>query len=245
MNRPFPWSIGLLIFMVFPSLGYSENQKTLYLSSSEDQLSYICITLLKEAYAPLGYQIEPMVLPPFRASPYTNQGLNDGMEARIAEFEKFFPNLVMIPVPIVPLELVAFTKDLSIPIEGWQSLAPHRVALQRGYKIMEINTRGMERHLVSRLDQVFYLLNLDRVQIALSSHVMGLEYLANQQLKTIKPLLPPIVTVNLYHYLHKKHQALVEPVTAQMKQLEASGRIAEVRRQVMQTIQQSLYEEPL
>lgn len=137
----------------------------------------------------------------------------------------------MIPIPVCFLELVVLTKNTQFPVQGWQSLEPYKIGIRRGAKIVEVNTKGMKRHVVSQYEQLFKLLDIGRIDIAVTSRVQGLTLIQKFDLEGFKILEPPLKTTNLYHYLHKKHENLVPKITASLQEMEKKGEILKIRQQ--------------
>ncbi|MDM8517618.1 transporter substrate-binding domain-containing protein [Desulfobacterales bacterium HSG16] len=212
-------------------------EKELIFSTDGDGiLSKISARVLQEAYHQLGIQISYKALPPYRALQMSNSGKMDGELTRIAGLENEFKNLIPVSVPINSLEHVVFTKNLQFTVEGWESLRPYTLAIRRGIKKVEKGTRGMKRTLVPSNEQTFFMLDKGRVDIAISARIIGLKTLSEMKLKNIRILEPPLGRIDLYHYLHKNHEHIVEPVTNILRKMEQEGRIAEIKKQTVSLI---------
>lgn len=227
------------VLLVFASTTGFGADTTLTFSSDGDGTGIgdqICLSILKEAYQRLGIAIVHEPLPPFRSLEMVNAGEIDGELSRVAGIEQQFPNLVMAPVPIIMLDNVVFTKQAEFAVTGWESLRPYPMALLTGLKLIEKHTQGMMRTFVSQPAQLFYMLNKDRVDIVVYSRLDGLELLRQLQLPDIRILEPPVSQVPLYHYLHKKHQPLVERLTQALQALETEGRLRSIREETVKKL---------
>ena len=76
---------------------------------------------------------------------------------------------------------------------------------------------------------MFKILDLGRADVAIETRVDGLEMLRKLNLKDIHMLEPLLVTIKLYHYLHKSNAALVRKITKVLQEMEAEGRIKAIR----------------
>ena len=125
--------------------------------------------------------------------------------SRVKAFERDYPNLIPVPVPVNHLQGTAFSKNGGIELRGWESLRGYTIGITRGMKFAERGTAGMV--IIKKL-----------------------------KFEGIHALEPPLVRVDLYHFLHKRHAALVPKITESIRKLEASGRIEEIRKQFFQGI---------
>ncbi|MDM8539758.1 transporter substrate-binding domain-containing protein [Desulfococcaceae bacterium HSG9] len=227
----------MLIICVCSADRVYADKEIIFSTDGSGILSEISVSVLEEAYHQLGIKISYKALPPYRALQMSNSGKMDGEMNRIAGLEKEFKNLIQVPVPINSVENVAFTKNLQFTIDGWESLRPYSLAIKRGIKIVERGTQGMKRTVVPKSEQGFFMLNKGRVDIVINSRILGLITLNEMKLKNIRILEPPLIKIDLYHYLHKKHQHIAEPVTNILRKMEREGRIAEIRKNAIDHIE--------
>ena len=165
--------------------------------------------LTKEIFERLDLEYEMVWLPAQRSLVDTNGGTYDGIIARTPAIEKKLPNLVRVPVNILDFEFMAYVKNPSIRIDGWDSLDPYAVGMINGWKIVEQNTLGARSVAkVNDYRQLLTLLEKERIDVAILDRVMGgwqLKQLGFDQVA----IEPPIVKKPNYVYLHKRHAALV------------------------------------
>ncbi len=128
-------------------------------------------------------------------------------------------------------EGVVLTKITAFPVTGWDSLKPYNIVIRLGIKYAEKGTKGMKVHTVSENEHLFIALDYGRCDVAVSSRLIGLEYIQKLQFSEIKILEPPLVKMELFHFLHKKHEKLIPEITKVLKEMQAKGRIREIRRQ--------------
>jgi len=191
--------------------------------------SDISLIVLKQAYRKLGIEVEYNPLPGERALQTANSGKVDGEVFRIINIQKKYPNLIPIPTPINILEAVAFSKQPDLIVSGWHSLSKLSIGIQVGIKFAERGTRGMSPVLVDTNEQLFKMLNADRIDVAAVALTNGLKTLSKLNLTSIYAVSPPIQVFPLYHYLHKKHAALVPRLNTVLAEMAVSGDIKKIR----------------
>ena len=201
--------------------------------NNNDILSKISIAVLKEAYKNAGIDIKVQVTPSFRSIGFANNGITDGEVNRIMGFEKKFTNLIPIAVPINFVEETVFTtNNINFKVKGWESLRPYHIGILRGIKSTKKLSNGMKRTFLTNLEQLFYMLERKRIDIGLTDKILGLEVINLKKIKNVRYLEPPIVTLNLYHYLHKKHKNIVKKITKVLQEMEKLGRIKQIRNEL-------------
>lgn len=208
-------------------------QTRLVLSGAKDPLSEISALVLQEAYKRIGIEVETAWQPAERSLKSSNAGQVDGELNRIAGLESQYPNLVRVPIPVNLLEGVVFSKNVTPVISGISSIRGFQIAIRRGTKFAERLTQGMEPLMLSKNIQLFRVLNAGRVDLIITSHLEGLEMLNQLKFRQIQVLKPPLVSLDLYHYLHKKHQALVKPLSTTLLNMQVEGEIVRIRQQFM------------
>lgn len=184
--------------------------------------------IVRAAYKEIGIDVVYKTYPAERALQLSNKGISDGELVRIEGIEAKYPNLIRIPVSHVTAEQMAFGTDASVRISGWPGLKGKRIAFHRGYKVAESNTIGMNRHIVSSDTAAFKMLSAGRMEIAIANRFSGQKMIRELGLKNVVMLVPPLQANPLFHYLHKKHAALVPKITAAMQRLKTSGQMAEI-----------------
>jgi len=204
-------------------------EKLVFTSLDGSALQIVSEVILKEAYRQIGIKVYIEPQPGERALISSNSGLVDGEVSRIKGLTKKYPNLIIIPVSINHLEGAVFTKNVEFNIKGWDSLKPYRIGRLIGAKFVEIGTKGMNTTPVVNFEQLYGLLDDGSVDILVNPHVDGLWTLKKLNKKDIKVLSPPVTRLDLYHYLHKKHEGLVPRITATLRKMEEENRFQAIR----------------
>ncbi len=200
-----------------------------------NSIAKICQAIMETAYEKIGIEVIIQHHPPARALQLANEGHTDGELFRNVIIDGKFPNLIMVPVPILHPEVVVFTKINIFTVQGWESLRPYRIGVQRGYKLGETRTKGMTTQSAS-LKQVFEMLNAGRVDVVVETRLGGSEIIKTLQLKGISILTPPLEKGMVHHFLHKKHQELVPKLTEILEMMKKTGEIDTIKKQVEEAL---------
>ena len=184
--------------------------------------------LSQESFRRIGVDLKLISLPSERSLVAANLGEVDGEGLRIAGLGGPggpYPNLVQIPERFVRISFVAFSRDATITLDnGWDSLKPYRIAFINGWKMFEANALGARVvHKVDKPEQLFRMLEEGRVDLVLYTRADGLMLARNLGLPAIAPLSPALKDVDMYLYLHKKHQALVPKLSQAIRDIKADG----------------------
>ena len=176
-----------------------------------------------EVFRRAGAELRLVKLPAERGLINANAGVEDGDLARIAGLEKQYPNLVRVPEKLVDLEFSAFSKDASIP-SNWKAIRQRSVGYIKGWQIYEQNLAGAE-YVTSADDpeQLFRLLDLNRIEVALYERSFGMALVRQQGLKGVRPLAPPLATREMFIYLHKRHANLAPRLADVLRAMKREG----------------------
>jgi len=185
------------------------------------------------AYRRLGIEAKVLETPGERALILANGGKIDGVAARLPLIEAEHTNLLRVPTPLITISGTAFALDETLRIEGWQSLQNYRLVTVRGYKSLLAKTEGGHRTLVNTPAEALTYLAKGRADIALLVDIDGLVARSRLGLTQVKMLQPYLVTQPLFHYLHSDHAELLPKVDAVLSQMEKSGELDQLRRQLM------------
>lgn len=234
--------ILFLLSFLFVVPGHAADKPFLTFSAIQNSVnSTISLLVLREAYAKMGLDIDTKPLPAKRALIHANKGEVDGELFRIGGIEKTNTNLVQVPVAINQLDGMVMTHGEIFEVKGWESLKPYRIAIRLGVKFSEQGTRGMTTKTFNTNKMLGWVLLAEKDQreadISVIARVNGLVVIRDIQNtgkgRGLKLLEPPIESYPLYHYLHKKNEDLVPKLTNVLKDMEASGRIRQIRREYL------------
>jgi polar amino acid transport system substrate-binding protein len=216
----------LLVFGLAPAVA---GNPTLTLSTNNTPLDRKALEQLsQESLRRIGVDLKLVSLPSERSLTAANLGEVDGEGLRVGGLggpDGPYPNLIQVPERFVRISFVAFAKNATISLDnGWDSLKPYRIAFINGWKMFEANAQGARVvNKVDKPEQLFRMLDEGRVDLVLYTHADGLLLARNLGLTSVAPLSPALKEVDMYLYLHKKHQALVPKLTQAIRDLKADG----------------------
>ena len=176
-----------------------------------------------EAFRRAGVKLKLVKLPAERALINANLGIGDGDLSRIAGLETLYPNLVSVPEKLVDLTFAAFGKDAMLPAR-WEVIRARSVGHIKGWKIYEQPLKGAANVVeADDAQQLFRLLNLNRIDVALYERWFGLALLRQQGIKDVHTLEPALANKEMFIYLHQRHAALVPKLAAALRAIKAEG----------------------
>ncbi|MBK9020116.1 MAG: transporter substrate-binding domain-containing protein [Sulfuritalea sp.] len=213
--------IGLLC-----GLAIAARAETITISTNNTPLDRQALhDLSKEAFRRIGVDFKLVSLPSERSLHSANLGEVDGEGLRVPGLASQYPNLVQVPERYIGISFVAFAKDASIRLDqGWDSLKSHRVAFINGWKLFEGNTGGARSvSKVDKAEQMFLMLDGGRIDLALYTLADGVALARHMGLSSIAPLAPALKDVDMYLYLHSKHEALVPKLAQALREMKADG----------------------
>jgi polar amino acid transport system substrate-binding protein len=187
--------------------------------------------IIRGAYKKIGIEVVFKTYPAERALQISNSGDADGELVRIDNISTAYTNLIKIPVSHVAAEQMAFAKGSRIEINGWESLRPYKIVFHKGYKAAELGTKGMNVLLVGHDKQAFLMVDKGRRDVVIANRFTGLSVIKEMNLNEIVMLTPPVQVDPLYHYLNKKHKAMVPQITAVLREMEQEGKFQEIYKQ--------------
>lgn len=199
--------------------------------------------VLKEAYSRLGLSFQTSWQPAQRALISVTSGASDGEVSRVGAIAKLYPELIKVKIPVNYIEGMVFSKKPNLTINGWESLSTYKIGVNRGIKFSEKGTQGMNVTLVSSFSSLFKILDKNRVDIVISPRIIGLFQLAKLKLKGITINEPPIVKLNQFHYLNKKHAKLASRLEIVLKNMQMKGEITAIRKSFVDELNKGIIRE--
>lgn len=194
------------------------------------------LAILKTAYSKIGVTVEGKTLPANRALVDSNTGFTDGELCRIADIESEHSNLIRIPVPIMTVEIMAYTAKKTFPIESWETLEKRRIGIKAGIRYAEMQTQGMPNVLRStNHDTLFKLLAANRLDVVIATRSIHPAQGGKKYVDQFYVHEPPLAKLKLYHYLHKKHAELVPSITTILSRMYENGEMDKIRNNTVQT----------
>lgn len=189
-------------------------------------LAAMAQAVLRQAYARAELEFRPQTLPLRRALQMAEAGQLDGDLMRNAEVLKDHPELLRVKVPVAVGVYAAYRRGNCPAHIGLAELAGKRVAYFRGIRAIEMALPASA--LLAAKDSWDALRH---VQLGITEYAIGMQaesdaLLRARQAGDICRVAEPVLTVPLYHALHKRHAALLPRLEAVLQEMERSGEIA-------------------
>lgn len=190
-----------------------------------------------EVYKRLGMEVEIYRLPSARSGRNADMGIDDGNGPRIDGYQKYFPNLLLVPEKVIDFDFVGFTTNPDINPKNWDGLEDLNVGIVTGWKILEVNIKKYQSLVkVRNTQQLFKLLKLGRVDIVLIERWQGLYAAKQLDIKQLHVIEPPFAQKAMYFHLHKKHQSLVDKVAGALREVKVDGTYDLLMQQTLQPL---------
>ncbi len=224
------WIVLVLLSLIVSSTaGFAAGPKTLVLSNvteppltTADHTGFLDV-VATEAFRRIGVHLRLIKLPAERGLLLANEGYLDGDLTRIAGLNAQYPNLVRVPEKLIDWDFVAFSRNPSIPA-NFAVLRKYSVGLIRGWKIYERAMAGSkDLTTVNNPEQLFRLLDLNRIDVALYMRLSGLALIQKMAIPDIHVLKPVLARRPMYMYLNRRDIALVPKLAAALRGLKRDG----------------------
>ncbi len=189
--------------------------------------------ILTEAYGRLHVPVIFRERPAARALAESAEGLTDGELQRVGGLSSSYPDLVQVKVPVNYFDIVVLTRTAQFVPAGWNSLRPYTIGFHRGIVVFEQGTRGMKIDMAASNELVLRKLIGGRTDIALMPDIEARQLLATMPGHGIVTLQPSLERVQLFHYLHKQHVALVPRLEQVLAAMQADGSIVAIRTRLL------------
>ncbi|MFB9244925.1 substrate-binding periplasmic protein [Massilia antarctica] len=196
-----------------------------------DPASAIAELVMAEAYRRIGRVLVVHKLPGERTLVMANEGRMDGELYRKVGMEREYPNLMIVPVPLLTYEIVIFTRGTDFVVSGWDSLRPYTIGYVRGIKIVKENTEGMKTEAVPTMEQAFQKLTMGRTDIVVGNRLAGLAVAEALKIDEVRVLSPALASFPVYHYVNKNHAALVPALVTALQAMKADKTIEKLQKQ--------------
>lgn len=212
-------------------LSESQNtlQTTLYNFASIEYLieQEVGRIVLPQIYKNIGIEITVTPLPGQRAQLVATTGEKDGEIMRIWTYGIENDQTIRVPTPYYYLETMPFSlKEREITISDKDDLKKYKVAKIRGVKHTNNITKGLnDVYEMNSTENMFKMLQKGMVDVVLTNTLDGKLTLDRLGYKDIEPRSQPLAVLPLYHYIYKKHAALVPLINQEILRLQKSGEL--------------------
>ena len=221
--------LAVLGLMLFFSGGLAAERRVLVLNEanalpySNTQRTGFFDAVAIEAFRRARLDLRLAKLPAERALRLSNDGVADGELNRLSGIETQYPNLIRVPEKLGDWHFAAFSKDASIA-GNFKAIHGRTVGLVRGWKIYERALAGAKDVIAADdADQLFRLLQHDRIEVALYERLMGLAHIKEHGINGVRVVEPPFFTRETFIYLHQSHAGRVPALTAALRAMKRDG----------------------
>lgn len=180
--------------------------------------------LAAEVFGRLGIDVTLVSMPLERELINADAGIEDGVMMRAPGFEKDYPNLLRVPETVLDFHLVAYTARPDVQVRDWNDLARYSVAYITGWKAVEARLKAVsEVTAVRNVDQLLTLLANGRADVVVLGRWQGFVQKAREAGLPLRALDPPLAQIPMYSWLHRRHAALVQPLSQALAQVKRDG----------------------
>ncbi len=217
--RPINMKFFSLLFALLVCVGCSspEPKQLVMVTGADPDHAYLQkqVAFLSAVFESVGYGLVVEKHQSQKCFELSNAGLVDGEMWRIEGVDRQYQNLVRVPPAIWAHPELAFVKG-DIDLEGWESLAPYRVAFRKGTKVVEDNIEGIvsRPYPVDTVAEAFEMLAKGEVDVVMSDNIDGTLLYGSDKYKEsgIRMIEKPIDEALLFTYFNKKHAGLISVV---------------------------------
>jgi len=181
------------------------------------------VLLVAQAYHNLGLRMELETMPLERIRYQLARGtLVDANLAAAATLNQILPDLIRLEVPVYQLEIALFVRKEQPLAADWQQLRDTKLVYLQGMNSVELlmgQHQIQQASAVLSMSQALQALAKGRYDGAVLPRAEAEVVLKQLKINQVVASTPILETIPMYHYLHRKHQQLVGPLTTQLKLL--------------------------
>jgi polar amino acid transport system substrate-binding protein len=228
-RRRLPLALAALLFA---GAGRAADAPLRFATDANDHsgLSPAARALLTHALRSLGREVHFEPLPLRRSLSLSRQGLLDGEAMRIKAIADEHPSLLLVPVPLVTMEVIGYVRRGEAGPTDLNTLAGWRVGFPRGVVALEkLLAQAPHRVEVTTRQDLLRLLRIGAIDLALFASTAGEPDIDAALTQGLTRLPAALHVTPLYALLHERHRALLAPLTQALLQMQASGESARLR----------------
>lgn len=183
--------------------------------------------IIEEVYKQLNLPVRIVTEPALRSEKSSLHNAVDGEIMRIYDYAKFNPNVIRVPTPYYSVRTTAFVKvNSGIQINTFEDLSKYRIARVRGIKhTLLVSEHAPNVTELTSSEQIVKFVHFGRADVGLSSFIEGMADIKKLGITDIKPIKPPLQTLDVYHYVTKENKHLVPLLDAKLQELKSNGEL--------------------
>ncbi len=218
------------IIMFLLCLGLVLGAKPLVFSGAKGSVGqHIAAKIIQKAYDRAGIDVAFVWEEAQDSLVASNKGLNDGQISRMEAISNQFSNLIKVPVSTLTIEAVAFSKNSELFIESWSDLSGKDFMVVRGVKFIEYATKNYNKRYAKSFDEAMQQLHDGKVDIVVAPKIVGLYTIFDKGFKDISVVSLALKSIDLFHFVHKKHKVLVSKITPFLKDMKKHSEMRAIR----------------
>ena len=217
-----------------------------FVRPKEDPMTQWLILIYTEALGRMNIEFAFKEVPPKRASVYSDRGDVDGELGRAFDYNETHPNMIRVDEPNSLTNFSAFASTPGIALQGWESLkdTEYLVEFRRGITLCEAQlsrvTPPARLSDIATVHQGIQKLLAGRTEVYVDVEAFVLTYLKSEDFQQISRgrtvyMAGVMDQISGHAFLHKKHQALVSPLSAILRTMKEEGLFETYRDQVGMT----------
>ena len=209
-------------------------------SSNDDQyvkpVQQWFLRIYTEALSRMDITLRYQVLPPKRASIYSDEGRLDGELSRVYDYNTKHPNLIRVEEHHLISVFSAFSADPTIKLNGWKSLknTNYNVEYRRGIKkVIEELTKVVSSERLSETNSIpngIGKLLMGRTDIYIEPEDGVFDYFNTEEFQRINRntgvsahKVGVMETITSHFWLHKKHRELAPQLSVILRDMKNEG----------------------
>ncbi|WP_430461758.1 hypothetical protein ACQUQU_02940 [Thalassolituus sp. LLYu03] len=201
-------------------------------------LNSLGVNVLREAYDQLKLTFIISEWPSPRSLELADLGKLDAEMGRIDAVESRYSHLRRVPVPLITLDIVAVTSTPELQNVPLNKIGQYHLGITRGmslYNLMDQPVSAAEQP--GTAGQLLRMVVNKRVDFALVPSSVARCW---QETVAVPLYVVPdtLASFRIYHYLNRKHENLVQPLTQVLQQMEDSGRLDTIKERFMHSLVQ-------
>jgi hypothetical protein len=194
--------------------------------------------VLPQIYKNIGIEITVTPLPGQRAQFMATTGEKDGEIMRIWTYGIENKQTIRVPTAYYYLETMPFSlKERQISIRDKGDLKKYKLAKVRGVKHTNNITKGLnDVYEMNSTENMFKMLQNGMVDVVLTNTLDGNLTLDRMGYENVEAINQPLAVLPLYHYIYKKHAALVPLINQEILRLQENGELKKLIAQAEQKV---------
>ena len=160
----------------------------------------------------------------------------DGDANRVPTIKQIAPkdteNLIQIPESINAIKFYVYTNGPILSVNSYKALDNFRNGFRVGTKILEKNIPD-KRIILPNATRLFQMLNDERLDTVIELPFIADKIIKENNYSGITKLIPPLIDVPSYIFIHKKHRALIPDIANALKEMKADGTFEKIEEEVL------------